>query len=225
MTESRKRAVLGSESLDFPSIAAGDTAELTFAASLDSKNARAGDAVALGPPANLPAGLMATAYVNSSDEIVVRLHNTTAGAIDPSAGAVAAQGTLTMDTQPSDGDTYTIGSKTYTFQTTLTDVDGNVNIGGTLAQAKLNLVAAIDLSGVAGTDYATSMTAHTEVSVAAFSGDDAVITALVAGESGNSIATTETFTAGTNVFDGATLGSTTLGVSAADALWSFALII
>jgi hypothetical protein len=125
---------------------------------------------------------------------------------------VKAQGTLTMDTLPTDGDTYTIGGKTYTFQTTLTDVDGNVNIGGTLAQAKLNLVAAMDLSGVAGTDYATSMTAHPSVDAAAFSGNDCVLTAKVGGPSGNAIATTETFTAGTNVFDAATLGTTTAGI-------------
>jgi hypothetical protein len=141
------------------------------------------------------------------------------------AVAIAAQGTLTMDTQPTDGDTYTIDTKTYTFQTTLTDVDGNVNIGGSLAQAKLNLVAAIDLSGVAGTDYATSMTAHPSVDVAAFVGDDAVITAQTAGVAGNSIATTETFAAGTNVFDAATLGTTRAGNDAGQTLYQAGVLV
>jgi putative NIF3 family GTP cyclohydrolase 1 type 2 len=122
----------------------------------------------------------------------------------------ATLGTTTTGTDP---DTYTIGGKTYTFQNTLTDVDGNVNIGGSLAQAKLNLVAAMDLSGVAGTDYATSMSAHTTVDVAAFIVNDAVLTAKVPGTAGDSIATTETFAAGTNVFDAATLGTTTAGVA------------
>ena len=125
--------------------------------------------------------------------------------------SVAAEGSLTMDTQPTDGDTYTLDAKTYTFQTTLTNVDGNVNIGGSLAQAQANLVAAIDLSGSAGTDYATLMTAHTTVDVAAFATDIAVITAQTVGKAGNSIATTETFAAGTNIFDAGTLGTTTLG--------------
>ncbi len=128
------------------------------------------------------------------------------------ATSVASEGTLTMDTQPTDGDTYTIDTKVYTFEDSLTDVDGNVNVGGTLAQAKLNLVSAMDLSGVAGTDYATSMTAHTTVDVAAFISDDAILTAKVEGVDGDSIATTETFTAGSNIFDDPNLGVTTAGV-------------
>jgi len=83
MTESRKRAVLLSEALDFPSISAGETEELTFTKSKHFSNARAGDAVALGPPANLQAGLVATAYVNANDDIVVRVLNSTAGSINP----------------------------------------------------------------------------------------------------------------------------------------------
>ncbi len=124
---------------------------------------------------------------------------------------VAAQGTLTMDTIPADGNTMTVDTKVYTFQTTLTDVNGNVNIGGTLAQAKLNIVAAMDLSGTPGTDYATSMTAHTSVDMATFVSDDSVLTAKRAGTAGDSIATTETFTPVTNIFDAATLGTTTAG--------------
>jgi hypothetical protein len=45
-----------------------------------------------------------------------------------------------------------------------------------------------------------------------------VFTANVKGTAGNSLATTETYTAGTNVFDAATLGTTTAGVDAADKL-------
>jgi hypothetical protein len=128
-------------------------------------------------------------------------------------GNVFDAATLGTTTSGTDPDTYTIDGKTYTFQNTLTDVDGNVNIGGSLAQAKLNLVAAMDLSGVAGTDYATSMTAHTTVDIAAFIVNDAVLTAKAPGTAGNSIATTETFAAGSNVFDAATLGTTTAGVA------------
>ncbi len=128
------------------------------------------------------------------------------------ASGVLAQGTLTLDTEPINGDTYTIGSKVYTFETSLTDVDGNVNIGGTLAQAKLNLVSAIDLSGVAGTDYADAMSANTDVTIAAFISDDAILSAILGGTAGNLIATTESFDAGTNIFDAAVLGTTTPGV-------------
>ena len=114
--------------------------------------------------------------------------------------------TLTMDTQPSDGDTLTIGSRTYTWESTLSNVDGNIWIGADLAAAKLNLGYAIaDSGGTSGTDYAAAMTANTEVSLAAFASDDAIFTALAAGTAANAFASTETFTAGTNVFSGTTM--------------------
>ena len=129
--------------------------------------------------------------------------------------ATMAQGTLTLDVLPTNGDTLTVDTKTYTFQTVLTDVDGNVAIGAslTLAQARLNLVAAFDRSGIAGVDYAASMKTHPTVSMDDFSGSQAVLTAKESGAGGNAIVTTETFTALTNVFDAATLGTTTAGAS------------
>ena len=228
MPESRKRAVLVAASLDFPSIAGGETAELT----IDADDARAGDVVALGPPAFLDVGLVATGYVNASNEIVVRLHNTTAAAIDPSAGAqaaVAAEGTLTMDTDPTDTNTFTIGTITYTFLDSFVDAVDNVFTGADLAAAKVNLVAAVTaVGGTPGTTHFTTQVANPDVDIATFIGDDAVLTALVAGFAGNALATTEAFTAGTNVFDETTLGETTLGadaILAANAFWTVALII
>ncbi len=220
--ESRKRAVLEAATLNFPSIGAGATEELTIA----SQDAAPGGIVTLGQPSGFPDGLIATGYINGSSQIVVRVHNPTASAIDPSAGtAIAAEGTLTLDTQPTDADPYTIDVKTYVLEDSLTDVDGNVNIGGSLAQAKLNIIAAMDLSGTAGTDYTLSMTAHPTVDAAAFVSDDAVFTAKVAGRAGNTIVTVETFTAGTNIFDGVTLGTTTEGADAAEAAWRVGLIL
>jgi hypothetical protein len=67
------------------------------------------------------------------------------------------------------------------------------------------IVAAIN-----GTDGINA--AHPQVTAAAFVGFDSVITASEPGVEGNSIATTESFTAGTNVFDAVTLGTTTAGV-------------
>lgn len=121
--------------------------------------------------------------------------------------AVASQGTLTMDTQPTADDTMTIGTKTYTFTADGTAAaDGEIDVGADLADAKTLVVAAIN-----GTDGIN--TAHTQVTAAAFSGDDMVITASTKGVAGDLIATTETFTAATNVFDAATLGTTTAGVN------------
>ena len=132
-----------------------------------------------------------------------------------STGAQAVV-TLTMDTQPTEGDKIVIGSRTYTWQASLTNVDGNIWIGSNIAAAKLNLYYAIAASGgTPGTDYATAMTANTEVTVGYFNGSSqAVFTSILAGTAANSLASTETFTAGTNVFSAATL---TGGVAASTA--------
>jgi len=132
------------------------------------------------------------------------------GAIADQEGT-AAQGTLTMDTNPTDGNTMTVDTKVYTFKDTITSADGQVKIGATVANTQASLVAAFDLSGTPGTDYGANMTYHPTVSIADFATNDAVLTAKTGGTGGNSIATTETFTAGTNVFDAATLGTTTAG--------------
>lgn len=65
-----------------------------------------------------------------------------------------ATGVLTGSGEPSDGDTVTIGTRVYTWQTTLTAVDGHVHIGGSESAAYTNLNNAINNSGgVPGTDY------------------------------------------------------------------------
>lgn len=122
-----------------------------------------------------------------------------------------ATGILTLTGDPLDTETVTIGAKTYTFQTVLTDVDGNVLIGATAADSIANLVAAITLGAGAGTTYATSTTAHPTVTAADGAGDTVDVTALTAGSAGNAIATTETLTNGS--FAAATL------LGGVDATW------
>lgn len=134
--------------------------------------------------------------------------------VTPTSGyteAVAAQGVLTLDTNPTDGDTMTVGTKTYLFQDTLTNTDGNIQIGGTLSETQDHIVKAFSLTGTAGVEYAASMSEHPTVGIGSFVSDQATLTAKTAGAAGNSIATTETFIADTNVFDGATLGTATAG--------------
>lgn len=106
-----------------------------------------------------------------------------------------ATGTFT-DAGVADTETVTVGGKTYTFQDTLTDVDGNVAIGASNTIALANLMKAINLSGVAGTDYADSMTANAEVT--AISSDDTtvVVRAKINGTLGNQIASTEAAASG-----------------------------
>jgi len=116
-----------------------------------------------------------------------------------------ATGTMVLANQPTDGDTFTIGLKVYTLEDTLTDVDGNIQIGATLAETQANIVAAINLTGTPGTQYAASMTENTDVDASEFSSNEMVLTAITGGTAGNAIATTSTFTDLDNKFKAATL--------------------
>jgi hypothetical protein len=70
-----------------------------------------------------------------------------------------SQATLTATGQPTNGATVKIGSKVYTFQTVLTNVDGNVFIGASLTVSLANLLAALNLGAGSGTAYAAATTA------------------------------------------------------------------
>ena len=198
MTESRKRAVLGSESLNFPSIAADGTAELAFNKDTHYGNARAGDALALGPPSNLPQGLMASAYVDSDDDIVVRLHNTTAGAIDPSAGAVDEVQNITHD--------HTGGTFTVTFE-------GGAESATIAFNAIASVVdtALIALVGINAVTVVENATGDWDITFDDPGSEDLPL--LVIG--------TDALTGGTTI----DVTEVTKGASSEDALWSFALII
>jgi hypothetical protein len=122
-------------------------------------------------------------------------------AVDISGDVSFSTGTLTMDTQPTSGNTVTIGITVYTFVPVGTaNADGEVSVGADLAGAQAALVAAIN-----GTDGIN--TPHPLVEAGDFAADDCIITALVGGTSGDAIDTTETFTAVTNVFASGTLGA------------------
>lgn len=107
--------------------------------------------------------------------------------------ALAAGGTLTSDaTAPADGDTVTIDGSVYTFKTALTATANQVLIGGTAATALANLKKAINLAGVAGTDYGTGTAVHPTVSAGTLTSTTLQVTAKTSGTAGNAIATTET---------------------------------
>ncbi len=131
--------------------------------------------------------------------------------------AYAAKGTLTSTgVNVSNGDTVTIGGKTYTFQTVLTNVDGNVLIGANAAASLANLKAAINLEAGAGTTYATATTVHTTVVADSVTATTLLVRAKASGSGGNSIASTEV--AVTLSWGGATLasGGTASGIVVSD---------
>lgn len=123
---------------------------------------------------------------------------------------VKATGTLTLTGNVSNGDQVTTGTKTYTFQTTLTDVDGNVLIGATASDSIDNLIAAITLGAGAGTLYAASTTSNGFLTATAGAGDTMDAEALLGGTQGNLIATTDpTDTGGVMSWTGTTLSGGT----------------
>ena len=118
---------------------------------------------------------------------------------------VRAVGTLTITaTTSADTQTCTIGGKVYTFQTTLTDVDGNVLIGANVTAMAANLVAAINLAAGGGTTYAAAMVKSVHVYATSAAGV-VTVTAKVPGVIGNLIDTTETLT--NSAWGAATLAS------------------
>lgn len=108
-----------------------------------------------------------------------------------SSNAVFATGTLTTTANFADGETVTTGSKVYTFQTVLTNVDGHVLIGGSATASLSNLVAAITLGPGSGTTYAAATTANTFVT-ATSGASTLTLTAILPGPAANTTATTET---------------------------------
>jgi len=105
--------------------------------------------------------------------------------------AVAASGTITSDaTAPADGDTVTIGSKTYTFKTALTPEEGEVLIGASAAAALDNLKSAINHEGTADTDYKCAA-AHPTVTATTNTNTTQLVVAKTKGTAGNAIVSTE----------------------------------
>jgi hypothetical protein len=116
----------------------------------------------------------------------------TAGTIANEISTIEATTTLTSNgTIPSDGDTVTIGNKTYTFKTALTPTEGEVLINASAANALVNLGRAINHTGTPDTDYKCAA-AHTQVEAGTATATTLPITAIVGGTAANSYETTDT---------------------------------
>src|ERR1017187_2857909 len=103
--------------------------------------------------------------------------------------AKAANVLTSNNTTPTDGDMVIIGTKVYTFKTTLGTLDGQIHINGSADAALLNLSKAINQSGIQGTDY-YCLEADQNVSASAtVTSHHIPVTALYEGLAGNSIAT------------------------------------
>lgn len=121
------------------------------------------------------------------------------------AEGVYAVGSLHMATKPTANDTVIIGGITYTFKASAA-VAGEVTIGAAVANSQANLKAAVN--GTASPNTSPNPFA----AMATFAGNDALVTARVAGPAGNTVTTTATLAAGApDQWNAATLGTSTAG--------------
>lgn len=121
--------------------------------------------------------------------------------------AVKATGTLTLNSNPANGETVTIGTRTYTFKTALSvgpTVADEVLIGAAATDSIDNLVLAITEGADIGVKYSTGTVAHDVVIAAAGALDTMVVTALAHGTAGN-IASTETLADVLSIWGGSVL--------------------
>ncbi len=100
---------------------------------------------------------------------------------------------LNVNPNALNGETFTYddggpNEKTWTFQTVLTDVDGNILIAATRELTHDNMIAAINLDPAgAGSQYAASMTAPVGIFAQSQGGFTALVTFIERGIVGNSI--------------------------------------
>lgn len=90
--------------------------------------------------------LLASGFTNAANNGLFHVASTT---------SVDATGVLTSSANYADGNTVTIGTRVYTFQTVLTEEDGNVLVGASEAASITNLTNAINggIAGNPGVDY------------------------------------------------------------------------
>ena len=113
--------------------------------------------------------------------------------INATDGSQATE-TLTSTGTPSDGDTVTIGTQTYTYKTILSTgptVPNEVLIGASQALAMENLRRAVNGDGAEGTEYGVGTSINEDVT-ATDTATTVAATSIYYGTSENSIVTTET---------------------------------
>ena len=110
--------------------------------------------------------------------------------VRPQTPFVFAGGRLSASGPITNTETVTLDTKTYTIESTLTNVNGNVKQGANEIETLANLAAAINLTSGAGTKYAAATTVHPTVR-AETEANVLIATAKTPGPGGNAIASTE----------------------------------
>lgn len=107
---------------------------------------------------------------------------------DLSVTEVAAAGVLTFAADPVDTDEIYIGNAVYVFKDSPSSA-GEVDVGATRAISVSNLIAAINLTGTAGTTYGAATVKNPFVTAALTSASVVTVTAIVPGVQANGIRT------------------------------------
>lgn len=129
---------------------------------------------------------------------------------------VKAKATLTFHVNVNDGDSFTVSTNTYVFRTAPA-LPFEVKIGALLLNSRDNLIAAINLTGTPGTEYAAGTTQSAYVTAAGTAVDVVTVTAIHGGSAGNSITLNESSGGRLAVSSGNLIG----GADAANADFSF----
>ena len=129
--------------------------------------------------------------------------------VDSFSAVAGFRQVLTMDTIPTADDDVTFGSVTYVYKAAPAAAN-EVDIGADAEESLDNLIAAINLSGTEGVEYGAGTGIHPEMEALKFTTTTMEVRHK-AGFTDAALATTETFTAGTNVFGGATTEADTVG--------------
>jgi flagellin len=143
-------------------------------------------AAGVGAAANGGTGNYTTLSANSPNK------NFTAGSPDGGAAASNATGYLSLNSNPGNGNTVTIGAQTYTFTSSTPAAANQVALGQTIHATLSNLMEAVN-NGPAGTgagsDYGTGTVANTEAQVTSVTGNQALLTTTAgyAGAAGNAV--------------------------------------
>lgn len=134
-------------------------------------------------------GILVGMYVNSTTSGTIRFND--GGSGTPAAGTKAT-GVLTASGVFQDGETVTIGNRTYTFVDDLTFSPDQVLIGASAAASLDNLKAAINNDAGEGTTYSNGTAPHSQVTATTNTDTAQTVEAFSVGTYANAFATTET---------------------------------
>ncbi len=142
----------------------------------------------------------------------------TTGTLTPTGIGLGTQstGTLTAIGTPAANDTVTVGGKTYKFVAAVGAANDVKIVAGDTAATLANLAKAINLNGVAGTDYGAGTAINANVSAAA-AGSVVTFTAKLAGAAGDGIALSNVSGGSNAAVSGANLTGGSNGGSLIDA--------